>query len=61
MLLPAFANRIYQVKSYKNATIANLKLLKDHLLMTCTSHRCIFALANDFFIDYQNSLYFLIS
>lgn len=60
ILLPAFGNRTYQVKLDKNATIANLTLLEEQLLMTCTSHLHVFALANDFSIDYRNGLYFFI-
>lgn len=59
MLLPAFGNRIYQVKLEKNATIANLTLLEEQSLMTYTSHLYISALANDFLINYRNGLYFL--
>lgn len=58
MLLPAFGNRIYQVKLDKNVAIAHLTLQEEQLLMTCTSHPYVFALANDFSIEHRNGLYF---
>lgn len=58
-MLPAVGNRIYQVKLGKNTAIATLTLQDKQLLMTCTSHPYVFALANDFLIEYRNGLYFL--
>lgn len=62
MLLPAFGNRIYQVKLDKDAKIATWiatwTLQKEELLMACTSHLYGFALADDFLIKYRSGLYF---